>query len=229
MVPVIGVDDGASSLCIYLLDPSVSGWDREFNGVGPLGLQGKTGALLGFGIDSSGEAFGGQPDSVGVVGARSGMPLCQPAVLEGGVVTRKDDYWRRIKVRLDIVNNRCDVTIGEQIVLADVKLEGVTIPKIMCVAVIAGTRGGKSNYICVNKLKLKCHDDRTNSKWNDWDLVSSTSRTNSSIAEDSRQSSMTDRSRQTGSSSSVTAISSGTLSASSTRGDSLTDLHHDQH
>ena len=218
MVPVIGVEDGASSLCIYLLDPSVSGWDREFNGVGPLGLQGKTGALLGFGIDSSGDAFGGQPDSVGVVGARSGMPLCQPAVLEGGVVTRKDDYWRRIKVRLDIVNNRCDVSIGEHIVLADVKLQGITIPKIMCVAVIAGTRGGKSNYICVNKLKLKCHDDDS------WDLVSSTSRTNSSIAEDSRQSSMTDRSRQTGSSTTAISLAS-TLTTSSTRGDSLTDPH----
>ena len=218
MVPVIGVEDGASSLCIYLLDPSVSGWDGEFNGVGPLGLQGKTGALLGFGIDSSGDAFGGQPDSVGVVGARSGMPLCQPAVLEGGVVTRKDDYWRRIKVRLDIVNNRCDVSIGEHIVLADVKLQGITIPKIMCVAVIAGTRGGKSNYICVNKLKLKCHDDDS------WDLVSSTSRTNSSIAEDSRQSSMTHRSRQTGSSATAISLAS-TLTASSTRGDNLNDPH----
>jgi hypothetical protein len=75
--------------------------------------------------------------------------------LEGGVVTRKDEYWRKVKIRFDIEENKCDVTIGGVKVLDDVKFEGVTIPRTVCVGVCAGTADGHNNHICVNKLNLR--------------------------------------------------------------------------
>ena len=163
--PKSAAQGGGQGFCIYILDPLVSGWDREFDGSGPLGVHGKTGALVGIGVwcgeSTTENASAGRPCSVGVIRAADGKPLCQPAVLEGGVMTPTDDFWRQVKVRFDIVNNRCDVTIGEHTVLADVKVEGITIPRIVCVAVSAGTGGGKSNHICVNKLKLYENLSRT--------------------------------------------------------------------
>ena len=74
-------------------------------------------------------------------------------------MTRKDEYWRKVKVKFDIEDNKCDVTIGGKKVLDDIKFEGITIPKTVCIGVCAGTADGKNNHICVNKLKLKSEDE----------------------------------------------------------------------
>ena len=43
--------------------------------------------------------------------------------------------------------------------LDDIKFEGVKIPHTVCVGVCAGTQGGNTNHMCVNKLKLKGEAD----------------------------------------------------------------------
>merc|ERR1711957_358604 len=123
--------------CAYLLDPSVPGWDRIFDGTGPLGFVGKTGAIVGVGIDCTGEFCKGNPSSVAIKRASDSELLCDPVDLETGVVTaKKEDYWREVKIKFDIADN---------------KFEGITIPKKVCIAVCAGTADGKTNHICINK------------------------------------------------------------------------------
>jgi hypothetical protein len=159
MEPKSAAEGGGQGLCVYLVDPTIAGWDRKFDGSGPLGFVGKTGAIVGVGIDCTGTFCEGQPASVAVKRASDSQLLCEPAELEGGVVTRQDEYWRKIKVKFDIEDNKCDVTIGGTKVLDDIKFEGVTIPKTVCIGVCAGTADGHNNHICVNKLKLKSEDD----------------------------------------------------------------------
>ena len=146
-------------LCIYLCDPSVEGWDRHFDGTGPLGFVGKKGAILGVGLDCTGTFGEGQLASVALKRASDSKLLCAPVVVEGGVATRtKADYWRPVVIKFDIEENTCDVTIGGVKVLDAVKFEGVTIPHRVCIGVCAGTADGKSNHMCINKLKLKRND-----------------------------------------------------------------------
>ena len=158
MEPKSAADGGGQGLCIYLCDPSVEGWDRHFDGSGPLGFVGKKGAIVGVGIDCTGSFCEGQPSSVAIKRASDSKLLCDPVCLEGGVVTRKDDFWRKVKIRFDIEENTCDVTIGGVKVLDDVKFEGVKIPRTVCVGVCAGTADGHSNHICVNALCLEEDD-----------------------------------------------------------------------
>ena len=71
----------------------------------------------------------------------------------------EEDFWREIKVKFDIVKNSCDVTIGGVKGLDNIQLDGVTIPETVCVGVCAGTTKGKTNHMCVNKVKIKAEDD----------------------------------------------------------------------
>jgi len=159
-------EGGGQGLCAYLCDPSVPGWDRHFDGTGPLGFVGKKGAILGVGIDCTGEFCSqdgkGSPSSVAIKRASDNQLLCDPVVLEGGVATKtKDDYWRKVHIKFDIEENKVDVTIGGEKVLDDIKIdlgEGVKLPRVVCIGVCAGTADGKTNHICINKLKLKSED-----------------------------------------------------------------------
>jgi len=159
MKPKSAGEGGGQGLCIYLVDPSVEGWDRAFDGSGPLGFVGKAGAIVGVGIDCTGQFCEGKPASIAIKRASDSKLLCDPVPLEGGVVTRPDELWRKVKVKFDIEDNTCDVTIGGVKVLDDIKFEGVKIPKKVCIAVCAGTADGKTNMMCVNKLKLKSEDE----------------------------------------------------------------------
>jgi len=159
MEPKSAAEGGGQGLCIYLCDPTVVGWDRKFDGSGPLGFVGKLGAIVGVGIDCTGTFCEGEPASVAIKRASDSKLLCKPAAVEGGVVTRTDEYWRKVKVKFDIEDNKCDVSIGGVKVLDDIKFEGVTIPKTVCIGVCAGTADGANNHICVNKVKLKSTDD----------------------------------------------------------------------
>lgn len=159
MEPKSAAESGGEGLCVYLCDPSIPGWDRHFDGSGPLGFVGKKGALIGVGIDCTGTFCEGSPASIAIKRASDCQLLCDPVELEGGVVTRKDEYWRKVKVKFDIEDNKCDVTIGGHKVLDDVSFGDMKIPKTVCIGVCAGTTEGHSNHICVNKLKLKGEDD----------------------------------------------------------------------
>jgi hypothetical protein len=64
MAPKAFDEGGGQGLCIYLLDPSIPGWDRKFDGSGPLGFVGKTGAILGVGVDCTGTFCEGNPASI---------------------------------------------------------------------------------------------------------------------------------------------------------------------
>jgi len=152
-------EGGGQGLCIYLVDPAVKNWDRHFDGSGPLGFVGKRGAIVGVGIDCTGTFCEGAPASIAIKRASDSKLLCTPVPLEGGVVTRKEERWRKVKVKFDIEDNKCDVTIGDVKVLDDIKFEGVTIPKTVCIGVCAGTADGKTNKMCVNKFKIKSEAD----------------------------------------------------------------------
>ena len=154
MKPKSAAEGGGQGLCIYLVDPTVAGWDRHFDGSGPLGFVGKAGAIVGVGIDCTGTFCEGQPASIAIKRAKDSQLLCDPIPLEGGVVTRGNE-WRKVKVKFDIEENKCDVTIGGVKVLDDIKFEGIKIPKTVAIGVCAGTADGKTNMICVNKLKIK--------------------------------------------------------------------------
>merc|ERR1712153_88581 len=136
MKPKSAAEGGGQGLCVYLVDPSVEGWDRHFDGSGPMGCEGK-------------------PASIAIKRASDSKLLCTPVPLEGGVVTRDDELWRKVKIKFDIEEDKCDVTIGGVKVLDDIKFEGVKIPKRVCIAVCAGTANGHTNMMCVNKLKIK--------------------------------------------------------------------------
>ena len=41
MAPKDAAEGGGQGICLYLLDPSVPGWDRDFDGSGPLGFVGE--------------------------------------------------------------------------------------------------------------------------------------------------------------------------------------------
>ena len=164
MEPKSAAEGGGQGMCVYLVDPSVAGWDRHFDGTGPLGFVGKKGAIVGVGIDCTGEFCQAEDgsisqSSIAIKRASDGKLLCDPVQIEGGVVTRKKDFWRKVKVKFDIEENKCDVTIGDVKVLDDIKFEGITIPKTVCVGVCAGTTEGKTNHMCVNKVKIKAKED----------------------------------------------------------------------
>lgn len=150
---------GGQGLCVYLCNPAVPGWDREFDGTGPLGFVGKKGAILGVGIDCTGQFCEGSPGSVAIKRASDARLLCDPVALEGGVVTRKGD-WRKVHVKFDIQANTCDVTVAGTKILDAVVMTGVCVPKTVCIGVCAGTGDGCSNRICVNKVKLKDHAEK---------------------------------------------------------------------
>jgi len=154
MKPKSASEGGGQGLCVYLVDPSIAGWDRHFDGTGPLGFVGKKGAIVGVGIDCTGEFCEGKPASIAVKRASDGKLLCDPVPLKGGVATRENE-WREVKIKFDIEENKIDVTIGGKKVLDDIKFKGIRIPKQVCIAVCAGTQGGKTNKMCVNKLKVK--------------------------------------------------------------------------
>jgi len=158
--PKSHAEGGGQGLCIYLLDPEVEGWNSKFDGTGPLGFIGKTGAILGVGIDCTGEFCGGQPSSIAIKGP-DGTILGEAKVLEGGVVTKtKDDYWRKVKVRFDIKEKKCDVSVDGKKHLDDVKFgDNIKIPSKVCIGVCAGTTVEHFNRICVNNIKLKGDDE----------------------------------------------------------------------
>jgi hypothetical protein len=172
MEPKSYAEGGGQGLCIYLCDPSVQGWDRSFDGSGPLGFVGKTGAILGVGIDCTGTFCKGEPASVAVKRASDNELLCKPVTIAkvgdagaDGVKTEEDE-WRKVKIKFDIDEMKVDVTIGGHKYLDDVPIDlgkdadgnPVKIPRTVCIGVCAGTAEGKNNHICVNDVRLEAEE-----------------------------------------------------------------------
>ena len=145
-------EDGGEGLCVYLVDPSVEGWDQHFDGSGPMGFMGKKGAIVGVGIDQTG-SFAGKPNHVAIKRASDGEMLGEAVALDHDAVTPEDE-WRHIKIKFDIQDNTCDVTIGGKKLLNDVHFSGVKIPKQVCIGVCAAT-SDKHFAICVNDVILE--------------------------------------------------------------------------
>ena len=78
MAPKDENSGGGEGLCVYLLDPSVPGWDTHFDGSGPLGFVGKKGAIVGVGIDCGGDFSEGKPGSIAIKRASDNALLCEP-------------------------------------------------------------------------------------------------------------------------------------------------------
>jgi len=152
---------GGEGLCMYLLDPTVAGWDSHFDGSGSLGFVGKKGAIVGVGIDCGGDFSEGHPGSVVIKRASDNTLLCDPVKPEAfgstsGIITSK---WKKLKIKFDIEENTITVKLGEIKILDDIKIKGVEIPRSVCVGVCAATSATRSNRVCVNKLKLKAEAD----------------------------------------------------------------------
>jgi len=169
MEPKAYDEGGGQGLCICILDPSIPGWDRKFDGKGPLGFVGKTGAVLGIGVDCTGTFCEGEPASVAVKRASDGKLIGGPVAIKQtddgkgvtGVKTGIED-WRKVKVKFDIEEMKVDVKIGGHKYLDDVKIDlgdGKKLPKVVCIGVCAGTADGKTNHICVNDVKLEAEDE----------------------------------------------------------------------
>eukprot|EP00658_Telonema_sp_P-2_P076579 TRINITY_DN6733_c0_g1_i6.p1 TRINITY_DN6733_c0_g1~~TRINITY_DN6733_c0_g1_i6.p1 ORF type:complete len:445 (-),score=101.82 TRINITY_DN6733_c0_g1_i6:109-1443(-) len=170
---------GGHGICIYLLDPTIPGWDRSFNGAGPLGFVGKAGAILGVGLesslgDSTGEFFGEHPGAVAVRRASDSKLLCEAVALEKhgeeGVESVSTDggEWRMIKAKFDIADMTVTVKIGGYKYLDNVSIDlgqdeagnPIKIPSQVCVAVCAGVAGHwRVDRICVNNLKVDTEEE----------------------------------------------------------------------
>lgn len=135
---------------MYLLDPTVVGWDSHFDGSGSLGFVGKKGAIVGVGIDQAGNFDEGQPGTVAIKRADNTL-MCEPVKIDAGVLSNK---WIKVQIRFEIQENTIDVHVGGVHLLKHVPLDGVTIPRVVCVRVCGATSATRNNLICVNKVKL---------------------------------------------------------------------------
>merc|ERR1711865_72071 len=146
-------------LCAYLLDPSVAGWDNEFNGTGPMGFVGKSGALIGVALDNTGAFSEGECDHITVRAAQGKGEILEKKFVDGGFMTGADD-WRHVRIKFDIEDNNCDVELDGEKVLTNVEFKDIKIPKKLCVAV-CGAAHDQEFMIAVNDVKLVDRDDET--------------------------------------------------------------------
>merc|ERR1712166_206392 len=142
-------------LCAYLLDPSVQGWDTDFNGTGPMGFVDKTGALLGICFDNTGNSSDGTGDHVSVCSGTG--TLIKKTYVSGGFLTSEDD-WQQVKIKLDITAQTCSVELGgkqicESVSLKVTDVEDIEFPKELCVGV-CGAAHNRKFMIAVNDVKL---------------------------------------------------------------------------
>ena len=142
-------------LCVYLIDPTIDAWDRDFTAAGPLGFVGKRGAVVGIGIDLAGN-FCGEPNHVAIK-SPAGDTLYQCA-LPCSSITPEDD-WRDVSIKFDIDEHTCDMSIAGEDLFTGVKMEGISIPRTICIGVCAAANATHHAFITVNNISLVDHDD----------------------------------------------------------------------
>lgn len=141
-------------LCVYLVDPSVDGWDQHFNGDGPMGFVGKKGVVLGVVIDLTGNLCG-EANHAAIVSASG--DVVHKCALSCEPITPEDE-WRQVGLKFNIKTNTCDMTIEDEAVMTKIPLGGVEIPGKVCIGVCAGSNEKQHALICVNDLYIVDED-----------------------------------------------------------------------
>ena len=154
-------------LCVYLIDPALDGWDRDFTTAGPLGFVGKKGAVVGIAIDLAGN-FCGKPNHVAIK-SPAGDTLFRCA-LPCSAVTPAND-WRDVSIQFDIDEHTCDMSIAGEELFTGVKLECISIPRTICIGVCAAANATHHAFIAVNNISLDDDDDYDEEEDNDAELA----------------------------------------------------------
>lgn len=147
--------------CVYLVDPSVEGWDTDFNGEGPVGFQGKAGAVVGCFVDIGGKVCGDK-NHCAIKGPTLADKDCvaKKKVEEDDIMTNGE--WKEIKIGFDTDDGEIDFKIDGKKMCDDVKWhgkDGMKIPKTVSVGICAATSGDRCCEIRVNDLKITYKDD----------------------------------------------------------------------
>lgn len=149
-------------LCIYLADPSVKGWNTDFDGSGPVGFQGKSGGVVGVFLDLAGNISGKGRNHICVKSCDEEAE-CLAAVDIGDSLATAPGEWRRVQIKFDTQEHKCDVSIkmkGEwKKVIDDVKFDGIDIPKKVCPGVCGASSDEYHGCFRVNKLKVEMKPD----------------------------------------------------------------------
>ena len=141
-------------LCVYLVDPSVDGWDQHFDGDGPTGLVGKKGVVLGVVIDLTGNLCG-EANHAAIVSASG--DVVHKCALSCEPITPEDE-WRQVGLKFNIKTNTCDMTIEDEVVMTKIPLGDIQIPGKVCIGVCAGSNEKQHALICVNDLYIVDED-----------------------------------------------------------------------
>ena len=141
---------------MYLIDPSVDEWDRDFTSKGGLmNLVGKKGVVLGVGIDLAGN-FCGQANQVAIK-TPAGDTIHQ-CTIPCAAVTAEDE-WRPVSIKFDIDDLTCDMSIGGVQLFEGIRLQQVSIPHTLCIGVCASTIAARPAFIAVNNISLVDHNE----------------------------------------------------------------------
>jgi len=147
--------------CVYLVDPSVEGWDTDFDGEGPVGFQGKSGAVVGCFVDIGGK----------VSGDKNHCCVKGPDLKDKDCVAKKkvdandimtDGKWKEIKISFDTDDGEIDFKIDGVKVCDDVKWkgkDGMTLPKNVAVGICGATSGDHCCEIRVHDLRIQHKND----------------------------------------------------------------------
>ena len=141
-------------LCVYLVDPSVDGWDQHFDGDGPMGFVGKKGLVLGVVIDLTGNLCG-EANHAAIVSASG--DVVHKCALSCEPITPEDE-WRQVGLKFNIKTNTCDMTIEDEVVMTKIPLGDIQIPGKVCIGVCAGSNEKQHALICVNNLYIVDED-----------------------------------------------------------------------
>ena len=145
---------------VYILDPAVRGWDREFEGHGPIGYKGKKAAVLGVAVDLTGNVTG-EANHVAILSADGtvlhkapmGCDIVTPMCIDedGDEVNE----WRKMKITFNVTDGTCSVIIAGNELLTAVSLEDIpSLPSIICMGVVGGANPDHFAHICVNDISL---------------------------------------------------------------------------
>ena len=141
-------------LCMYLIDPSVDGWDEHFDGGGSMGLVGKKGMVVGVAIDLSGNLCG-EANHAAIVSASG--DIVHKCALSCEQITPEDE-WRQVGLKFNIKENTCSMTIADEEVMKKIPLGDIQIPGSICIGVCAGSNPNHHSLICVNDLYIVDED-----------------------------------------------------------------------
>jgi len=152
-------DSVGEGFTVYILDPAIRGWDREFEGTGPIGYKGKKAAVLGVAVDLTGNVIG-EANHVAILSADGtvlhkapmGCDIITPMCIDedGDEVNE----WRKMKIKFNVENQTCTVNIAGNDLLTDVSVAEISLPGVICMGVVGGSNPDNFAHICVNDISL---------------------------------------------------------------------------